>query len=146
MKALKLLAAILVLLMTSGCVASRGIVKDDQNKVMDVYMKALSSGRIDAASYIKENLKIDKAFGYTKPYLPVVIPADVRMVWVPTHKLKNSPEVLVIQPIPCLIKILQPLMMMAALITKLMLAASLSLTPYVCGLLKLPNVNAPNNH
>ena len=95
MKALKLLAAILVLLMTSGCVASRGIVKDDQNKVMDVYMKALSSGRIDAASYIKENLKIDKAFGYTKPYLPVVIPADVRMVWVPTHKLKNSPEVLV---------------------------------------------------
>ena len=95
MKALKLLAAILVLLMTSGCAASKGIVKDDQNKVMDVYMKALSSGRIDAASYIKENLKIDKAFGYTKPYLPVVIPADVRMVWVPAHKSKNSPEVLV---------------------------------------------------
>ena len=95
MKALKLLAAILVLLMTSGCVASRGIVKDDQNKVMDVYMKALSSGRIDAASYIKENLKIDKAFGYTKPYLPVVIPADVRMVWLPAHKLKNSHDVLV---------------------------------------------------
>ena len=58
MKALKLLAAILVLLMTSGCVASRGIIKDDQNKVMDVYMQALSSGRTDAASYIKENLKI----------------------------------------------------------------------------------------
>ena len=95
MKALKLLAAILVLLMTSGCAASKGIVKDDQNKVMDVYMKALSSGRIDAASYIKENLKIDKAFGYIKPYLPVVIPADVRMVWVPAHKSKNSPEVLV---------------------------------------------------
>ena len=95
MKALKLLAAILVLLMTSGCAASRGIVKDDQNKVMDVYMKALSSGRIDAAGYIKENLKIDKAFGYTKPYLPVVQPADVRMVWVPAHKSKNSPEVLV---------------------------------------------------
>ena len=95
MKALKLLAAILVLLMTSGCAASKGIVKDDQNKVMDVYMKALSSGRIDAASYIKENLKIDKAFGYTKPYLPVVIPADVRMVWLPAHKLKNSHDVLV---------------------------------------------------
>ena len=95
MKALKLLAEILVLLMTSGCAASKGIVKDDQNKVMDVYMKALSSGRIDAASYIKENLKIDKAFGYIKPYLPVVIPADVRMVWVPAHKSKNSPEVLV---------------------------------------------------
>ena len=95
MKALKLLAAILVLLMTSGCVASRGIIKDDQNKVMDVYMQALSSGRTDAASYIKENLKIDKAFGYTKPYLPVVIPADVRMVWLPAHKLKNSHDVLV---------------------------------------------------
>ena len=95
MKALKLLAAILVLLMTSGCAASKGIVKDDQNKVMDVYMKALSSGRIDAASYIKENLKIDKAFGYVKPYVPVVEPADVRMVWLPAHKSKYSPEVLV---------------------------------------------------
>jgi len=82
-------------LITSGCVASKGLVKDSPNKVMDVYLGAVSSGRADAVNYIKENLKIDKAFGYVKPYVPVVEPADVRMVWLPAHKSKYSPEVLV---------------------------------------------------
>ncbi|MGD0336184.1 MAG: hypothetical protein ABSB18_03705 [Candidatus Omnitrophota bacterium] len=62
---------------------------------MDVYLEAVSGGRIDAVNYIKENLKIDKAFGYVKPYVPVVEPADVRMVWLPVHKSKYSSEVLV---------------------------------------------------
>ena len=95
MKALKLPAIILVLLMTSGCVASKGLIKETPSKVMDVYLEAVSSGRADAVNYIKENLKIDKAFGYVKPYVPVVEPADVRMVWLPTHKSKYSPEVLI---------------------------------------------------
>ena len=95
MKALKFPAIILVLLMTSGCVASKGLVKESPNKVMDVYQEAVSSGRADAVNYIKENLKIDKAFGYVKPYVPVVEPADVRMVWLPAHKSKYSPEILI---------------------------------------------------
>ena len=95
MKALKFPAMILVLLITSGCAASKGLIKDNPNKVMDVYLEAVSSGRADAVNYIKENLKIDKAFGYVKPYLPVVEPADVRMVWLPAHKSKVAPEVLV---------------------------------------------------
>ena len=95
MKALKFPAIILVLLMTSGCAASKGLVKENSSKVMDVYLEAVSSGRADAVNYIKENLKIDKAFGYVKPYVPVVTPADVRMVWLPAHKSKYSPEVLI---------------------------------------------------
>ena len=95
MKALKHLMIILVLLITSGCVASKGLVKDSSNKVMDVYLGAVSSGRADAVNYIKENLKVNKAFGYVKPYVPVVEPADVRLVWLPAHKSKYSPEVLV---------------------------------------------------
>ena len=86
MKALKFQAIILVLLITNGCALSKGLVKDRPNKVMDVYMEALSGGRVDAVNYIKENLKISKAFGYVKPYVPVVTPADVRMVWLPAHK------------------------------------------------------------
>lgn len=62
---------------------------------MDVYLEAVSSGRVDAVNYIKERLKIDKAFGYVKPYVPVVQPADVRLVWLPAHKSKYSSEVLV---------------------------------------------------
>ena len=95
MKALKFPAIILVLLITSGCAASKGLVKENSSKVMDVYLEAVSSGRADAVNYIKENLKIDKAFGYVKPYVPVVEPADVRLVWMPAHKSKSAPEVLV---------------------------------------------------
>lgn len=95
MKALKLQAAILVLLITSGCSTSKMLVKENPNKVTDVYLKAMSSGRADSVNYIKENLKIDQAFGYVKPYVPVVQPADVRLVWLPAHKSKFSPEVLV---------------------------------------------------
>lgn len=95
MKALKFPKIILVLLMTSGCAASKGLVKDSPNKVMDVYLEAASSGRVDAVNYIKENLKVNNAFGYVKPYVPVVEPADVRMVWLPAHKSKYSSEVLV---------------------------------------------------
>ncbi len=95
MKALKHLAIILVLLITNGCAASKGLVKDSPNKVMDVYLEAVSSGRADAVNYIKENLKVNKAFGYVKPYVPVVEPADVRLVWLPAHKSKYSSEVLV---------------------------------------------------
>lgn len=62
---------------------------------MDVYLEAVSSGRADSVNYIKENLKINQAFGYVKPYVPVVQPADVRLVWLPAHKSKYSSEVLV---------------------------------------------------
>ena len=95
MKALKLQAIILVLLMTSGCSASRRLVKESPNKIMDVYLEAVSIGRADSVNYMKENLKINQAFGYVKPYVPVVQPADVRLVWLPTHKSKYSSEVLV---------------------------------------------------
>jgi len=95
LKALKYLTIILVLLITSGCAASKGLVKDTPNKVMDVYLGAVSNGRVDSVNYIKENLKVNKAFGYVKPYVPVVEPADVRLVWLPAHKSKYSPEVLV---------------------------------------------------
>jgi len=85
----------LVLLITSGCAASKGVIKDSPNKVMDVYLKGVSNGRTDSVNYIKENLKINQAFGYVKPYAPVVKPADVRLVWIPAHKSEYSSEVLV---------------------------------------------------
>lgn len=95
MKALKLQAVILALLMTSGCTSAKALVKENPNKVIDVYLEAVSNGRADSADYIKENLKISQAFGYVKPYVPVVTPADVRLVWIPAHKSKSAPEVLV---------------------------------------------------
>ena len=95
MKVLKLVMIVLALLITSGCAASKGMVKDNPNKVMDAYLKGISSGRADSVDYIRENFRINEAFGYVKPYAPVVKPADVRLVWIPAHKSENSAEVLV---------------------------------------------------
>ena len=95
MKAWKLILIISIILTTSGCAVSRQTVKDGQDKVLSSYLEAVSAGRTDAVNYIKENLKIGQAFGYVKPYVPVVEPADVRMVWIPPHKSKKDPNTLV---------------------------------------------------
>lgn len=95
MRACKFLLIILLILTNSGCVTSGALVKDGQNKVVDTYLQGIASAKSDAANYIKENLKVNKAFGYVKPYLPVVEPADVRLVWLPAHKSEYSPEVLI---------------------------------------------------
>ena len=97
MKAWNLVLTILIISTTSGCAMSKQVVKDDhdKDKITDTYMDAVSQGRMDSASYIKENLKIDKAFGYVKPYVPVVRQADVRLVWIPAHKSKDDTGTLV---------------------------------------------------
>jgi len=95
LKVSKLVTIISVLLITSGCAVSKGVVKESPNKIMDAYLKGVSGGRADSVDYIKENLKINEAFGYVKPYVPIVKPADVRLVWIPAHKSENSAEVLV---------------------------------------------------
>lgn len=86
---------VLVILTTSGCAVSQPLVKNIPDKVLDAYMSGVGAGQRDAAGFITENLKISKAFGYVKPYVPVIEPADVRMVWLPAHKSKNDPNTLV---------------------------------------------------
>lgn len=95
MKAWKLSVIILIILSSSGCAASKNIIKDNQNKVVETYLEGVSNGRTDAADYIKQNLKINQAYEYVKPYVPVVEPADVRLVWIPAHKSKADSNTLV---------------------------------------------------
>lgn len=90
MKVYKIQTILLVLLISSGCAAHKAAVKSSSSKVMDAYLDAVSAGRADSANYIKKNLKINQAFGYVKPYVPIVSPADVRLVWIPTHKSKEN--------------------------------------------------------
>jgi len=95
LKVLKFQTILLVLLISSGCAAHKAVVKDSSSKVMDAYLDAASAGRADSANYIKENLKINQAFGFVKPYVSVVLPADVRLVWIPAHKSKENSSALV---------------------------------------------------
>jgi len=62
---------------------------------VDTYLAAVSKGRADSTGYIRENLKMNQAFGYVKPYVPVVEPADVRLVWIPPHKSKDDPNTMI---------------------------------------------------
>ena len=95
MKAWRLTLVISIILTTSGCALSKGTVRDSQNKVVDTYLAAVSKGRADSTGYIRENLKMNQAFGYVKPYVPVVEPADVRLVWIPPHKSKDDPNTMI---------------------------------------------------
>jgi hypothetical protein len=84
------------MLISSGCAASHRVaVSGAQDKVMDAYLSAVSSGRRDSADFIKDKLKLNKAFGYVAPYVPVIEPADVRLVWIPAHKSKEDKDTLV---------------------------------------------------
>ena len=95
MKAWNLVLTILIISTTSGCAMSKQVVKGEHDTITDTYLSAVSEGRADSAGYIRDNLKIDKAFGYVKPYVPVVRQADVRLVWIPTHKSKDDTGTLV---------------------------------------------------
>ena len=95
MKAWKWAIAISIILTTSGCALSKGTVRESRSKVVDTYLEAVSKGRTDSADYIRDNLKIGKAFGYVKPYAPVITAPDVRLVWIPPHKSKEDPNTLI---------------------------------------------------
>lgn len=95
MRGLKFILLISVILSSFGCSAARKFTKAEQDTVMDIYLQALSSGRRDAVEFIRNNLKVNKAFGYVKPYVPVVEPAAVRLIWLPAHKSKYDSNTLV---------------------------------------------------
>jgi len=95
LKVYKLATILLVLLISSGCAAHKAVVRESRSRVMDAYLDAVAAGSADCANYIKENLKINQAFGYVKPYVPIVTPADVRLVWIPAHKSKDDSSALV---------------------------------------------------
>lgn len=96
MKAWKLTLIILVILTTNGCALAKKNIKESRtDKVVNTYLEAVSNGRTDSANYIRDNLKMSQAFGYVRPYVPVMEPADVRLVWIPAHKSKDDPNTLV---------------------------------------------------
>lgn len=47
---------------------------------------AAAGGRAAAARALRERLAAQETFGYVAPYVPVVLPPDIRRAWVPTHQ------------------------------------------------------------
>ncbi len=48
--------------------------------------QAEGRGRADVAAELRAGLAARHTFGYVAPYVPVVLPPEVRRVWVPTHE------------------------------------------------------------
>lgn len=80
-----------------GCASNNHALKDapGPKKMMDVYASATGQSQRDVAQFIQNNLKEQKTFGYTKPYIPVVNEPVVRKVWIPDHKSDDNSDVLV---------------------------------------------------
>jgi len=94
LKGLNLPVILITVISISGCATLQRSEKNS-GSFMDVYTEAVKAGKLDAAGYIKENLKLRKSFGYVKPYVPVMKSPEVKAAWIPTHKSQEDPHTLV---------------------------------------------------
>ena len=92
MKALNL-TIITSLILINGCATTA--VKKESGGMIDAYSRGVHESKAEAAAFIKDNLTVKNTYGYVEPYIPVRVPGDVRMVWIPTHKSPDDKDVLV---------------------------------------------------
>ena len=85
----------LLLILISGCAGQRHPVLAPRLTMMDTYVNSIGDSQKDTASYVQENLKEQKTFGYVKPYIPVMASPVVRKVWVPDHRSVEDGGILV---------------------------------------------------
>ena len=81
----------------NGCASGKSIHKDKvlPATMMEVYASAVGQSQKDVAEFVEKNLKEQRTFGYTKPYIPVINEPVVRKVWIPDHKSQDNSDVLV---------------------------------------------------
>jgi hypothetical protein len=74
----------LVGLGATGCaLASRAAPSPPTTAALE---QAEGRGRADVAAELRTGLAARQTFGYVAPYVPVILPPEVRRVWVPTHE------------------------------------------------------------
>ena len=94
MKVWKFLGLAVSAILISGCVTpSKG--KQVDFSISDAYVQAIGAGAKDAGKRLQKDLKMGEAYGYTRPYIPIVLPAEVEKVWIPAHKAREDEDCLV---------------------------------------------------
>lgn len=87
---------IIALVWINGCSRTRESGVAVKSRTMhDVYHRSSDVVRQDIRSFAEERFKEEKRFGYVTPYIPIVNQAEVRKVWVPDHKDKDDPDVMI---------------------------------------------------
>jgi hypothetical protein len=74
----------LVGLGATGCALTSGVAPSPTTTA--ALDQAEGRGRADVAAELRARLAVRQTFGYVAPYVPVVLPPEVRRVWVPTHE------------------------------------------------------------
>ncbi len=83
-----IIALLVMAIISSGCGMSRSI---KEHTSMDrIYRNAEKQGNIDTATAIAQQLKIHRALGYVKPYVPVINPPVVKRAWIVPHETKGG--------------------------------------------------------
>lgn len=87
----------LTVIWINGCASARvdDRVERKPRTMMDVYSRASGQAKKDVSQFVENNLRQEKTFGYVKPYIPVMNEPVVRKVWIPDHKSKDNPDVMI---------------------------------------------------
>lgn len=94
-KHFQVLALVLTIISISltGCATKRVAMKNQD--MMDIYLKTRKMASEDVAAKIRKDLTLKKAYGYVKPYVPILDPPEVRMIWIPAHMAEGSDHAMV---------------------------------------------------
>ncbi|MCL5674245.1 MAG: TraV family lipoprotein [Candidatus Omnitrophica bacterium] len=89
MKAATIITIMGILIISSGC-AGISSTTSRQSSMEKLYRHAEKQGKYDTIKAIARQLKINKALGYVKPYVPVINPPVVKRAWIVPHQTKNG--------------------------------------------------------
>lgn len=76
---------LIIILLIAGCASVNGDVKIGKEKIEEIYNHAFKEGSDTVMEKLKNDLIMRDTYGFTKPYVPVILPPEVRRVWIPDH-------------------------------------------------------------
>ena len=86
---------LMITVLISGCASNHPTPINVPKGLLDVYLKGVGDGHNDSSTFIEGKLHEQNTFGYVKPYTPVILPPQVRKVWIPDHQSETDTDVLV---------------------------------------------------
>ena len=77
----------------TGCAGRRAVTRGGD--MVELHLKNRGLAARDVAAKIQKDLTLKKAYGYTKPYVPILTPPEVRLVWIPDHMADGTDDAMV---------------------------------------------------
>lgn len=75
-----------LLILSNGC----AVVSAPQTETTKTISETYQQAQKDTETVLNKELTVNKAFGYEKPYVPVINPPEVKRAWVLAHKTEDG--------------------------------------------------------